>query len=78
MLLAEYMRKTHPPPTTYIEPIVKKRDLLKITHISIPIVHLDIARAFVMVAITGAILLPGKWGVLCGVVGNAYWLYKIR
>ena len=78
MLLAEYLRKKHPPPTDYIEPMEKKKELLKVTHISIPIVHLDLARAFVMVAITGAIFLPGKWGVIAGVVGNAYWLYKIR
>ena len=78
MLLAEYMRKKHPPPTDYIEPEVKTRKLVEIKYVKIPVVHLDMARAFVMVAITGAILLPGKWGILAGVVGNAYWLYKIK
>lgn len=79
MLLAEYMRKKHPPPTTYMPPRKRGMDVAKvIPSITIPVIHIEMARAFVLVSIIGAVMLPGKWGILSGVVGNAYWLYKIR
>lgn len=78
MMLGEYMRKNHPPPLTYVAPKKASKAIVEFRHISIPVKEFDLARAFVMAAITGAIFLPGKWGILAGVVGNAYWLYKIR
>lgn len=79
MNLGEYMRKVHPAPLTYLPPQKAKGDLLKLVpHLSIPTKHLDMARAFVMVSIVMAFVLPGKWAILASVVGNAYWLYKIR
>lgn len=76
MLLGEYMRKQHPPPKDYAAPVKKGLDIVK--HIRIPVKHIEMARAFVMASICLAVVLPGKWGILAGVVGNAYWLYKIR
>lgn len=76
MLLSEYMRKNHPAPRTYIEPLKHGVDIVK--HINIPIEKLELARGFVMGTLTLALILPGKWGILCAVVGNAYWLFKIR
>lgn len=76
MLLSEYMRRHHPAPRTYIEPLKRGVDIVK--HIDIPIKKLELARGFVMCTITLAMVLPGKWGILCAVVGNAYWIYKIR
>lgn len=78
MNLAEYMRANHPPPKDYIEPLHKQIDITKHLHINIRKVDLDLARGFVLCSIVGAVCLPGKWGILSGVIGNAYWLYKIR